>query len=62
MDLFVILSSSNGRLQRKSSANVIRPGQWQSCLGDSTKSIFDWVKLYGDKTDHADHRDKDEIG
>ena len=30
-------------------------------LGVSTKSIYDRVKLYGDKTGHADQQDKDEI-
>lgn len=30
-------------------------------LGVSTKSIYDWIKLYGDKTGHADQQDKDEI-
>lgn len=30
-------------------------------LGVSTKSIYDWVKLYEDKTGHADQQDKDEI-
>jgi len=30
-------------------------------LGVSTKSIYDWVKLYGDKTSYADQQDNDEI-
>jgi len=51
--------------KREAAAQVVSQGHSVRSVADrlgvSTKSIYDWVKLYGDKTGHTDQQDKDEI-
>ena len=51
--------------KRETAAQVVSQGHSVKSVADrlgiSTKSIYDWVKLYGDKVGHADQQDKDEI-
>lgn len=61
----------NGRIRyteefkREAAAQVVSQGHSVNSVADrlgvSTKSIYDWVKLYGDKTGHGDQQDKDDI-
>ena len=51
--------------KREAAAQVVSQGHSVKSVADrlgvSTKSIYDWVKLYADKTSHADQQDKDDI-
>ena len=51
--------------KREAAAQVVSQGHSVRSvaerLGVSTKSIYDWIKLYGVKTGQAAQQDKDEI-